>query len=160
MAQRPDNDILAASNIPTWMWLAAEKQALRSNLSNFRTGCAVYDRRGRILSTGCSHASERSSRWTHAGEHACGRMRPALSKLDAHCVVVTVTKGGGWAWSSRPCARCANTLYQYNIAKVSYAERCNDGTWEVATLVLEDVIANVRSCDLNSRYARGMRFAV
>lgn len=119
----------------------------------------IFDRSHRILSTGCSHKSERE-KWVHAEEHAISRMWPAKQSLGAHCIVVTLTKGNGWAWSSRPCACCTNMLYEYNIQKVSYAERANDGSWFVNTHNLEDLIDSARLCDLNSRYASHMRVIV
>lgn len=155
-ATRPGKQLLAEA-APIRFWDEAERQALRSHLSHHRTGAVIFDKRGRILSKGCSHVGEKKHRWTHAEEYACSRMWPAYTSLDAHCIIVTVTKGGGWAWSSRPCGMCLNMLNHYNIQYATYVERCNDGSWEVQSLIVEEMMHKVREIDLGAQYAKAMR---
>jgi len=139
------------------LWQEAERQALRSHLKAHRTGAVIFDKRGRILSTGCSHIGPNKSRWTHAEEHACSRMWPALETLSAHCIIVTVNKNGHWACSSRPCAMCINMLNHYNIQYATYAEKCNDGSWEVNQIIIPDMMDRVKEIDITAQYAKHMR---
>lgn len=132
---------------------------MRSHLRDHKTGAVIFDNKGRILSTGCSHKGIRE-RWHHAEEHCLSRMWPANQALQAHCVVVTRTRGDGWAWSSRPCACCVNMLHEYGIEKVSYAERDNAGCWHINTHNLADIIDSALSCDINAKYASRMRVVV
>lgn len=155
-ATKPSDQILAQA-APLKLWEQAERQAKRSPLIHHRTGAIIFDRHSRVLATGCSHAGVSKSRWTHAEEFACSRMWPAYSSLGAHCLIVTLTRGGGWAWSSRPCAMCLNKLNHFNVQYATYAERCNDGSWETHSLIVSDLMHKVREVDLSAQYAKAMR---
>lgn len=154
---RPSIDILLESCLSLELWHAAEKQAIRSGLGVFRTGAVVFDKYNRILSTGCSHVSNKHTNWIHAEENACSRMWPALRKFNARCVIVTLSQSGGWAWSSRPCARCFNKLNHYNIDSVVYAEKCNDGSWAIREQKISEIMPIVKKINLGGKYARDMR---
>ncbi len=142
---------------PLDMWQRAERQAMRSALPVRGVGAVVFDKRGRILSTGTAHAGS-AERWIHAEEHACSRMWPALDSLDATCLIVTLSrKSGSWSYSSCPCARCMNFLVKFNIKRVIYMERLDDGLWQPAVLTPSDFEDQIAEHDLTKRYAKHMR---
>lgn len=119
---------------PLDIWREAEKQAARSPHKQHKTGAIIYygmnKKHPEIYSTGCAHPHDggRVARSTHAEQHAISRLQNSYG--GAVCLVVTLTRNGHYATSSRPCAGCAKSLEKFCWAVV-YAELCNDGSWSV-----------------------------
>jgi pyrimidine deaminase RibD-like protein len=123
---------------PLEYWKLAEKQAKRSTLATFKTGCVIFDYKNDIVvGKGCSHHKEGIKTPTfHAETHALDESYGLRKAVDnpyrwTNLAAIIVTLGRkNWAYSSRPCASCATRMLGA-VSIVHYAERLNDGTWEV-----------------------------
>jgi deoxycytidylate deaminase len=129
---------------PLHLWELAHKQAQRSPHKRHRTGAVIYygmgnDRLPTIYSKGCAHphGGGRRSFSVHAEMDAIARLHG--NSGGAVCLVVTLTKGGNFAHSSRPCHNCAKLLEKY-VWGVIYAERANDGSWAIRRDSPEDLL--------------------
>lgn len=119
---------------PPKIWDLAIKQAMRSPHKRHRTGCVIFSGKD-VYAKGTSH--------THHGGYRIRSIHAemdALSKLHVKegtdfkllvALVVTLTKGSHFSYSSKPCTTCAKLLDAMNIGRVRYAERRNDGSWVI-----------------------------
>lgn len=142
---------------PLEIWQKAEVQAKRSNLSRYRTGAVIFDKKGRILSGGCSHYSENPLTSVHAEEHAMSSMWPAMLALKPTCLVVTLTQADRYAGSSRPCSRCFNRLHAYRVFDTIWCERCNDGSWYIHRESVADMQDVIKDYDLTEKFAKQLK---
>jgi cytidine deaminase len=142
---------------PARMWDLALGQANRSNMHQHKTGAVVFDKRGRVLSKGCSFYGGTIRERTHAEHHAVGRMWPALDTLHARVLIVTLTRGGNWSYSSRPCGFCVNLLRHYNIQSAIWPEY--DGGWIVREEGIEDMYSRI-DFDITCERANQMRVVI
>lgn len=140
---RPPDELLQRA-APLAIWRKAERQALRSPHTRWRTGAVIYygmgDRnQAQVYSQGCAHPHDggRRVRSIHAEAHAVSRL-PRLAG-GAVVVIVTLTKCGHYATVSKPCQGCAELLRKC-VWGVIYAERTNAGTWVVRNESPEDLL--------------------
>lgn len=155
--RNPNTNILV-KHAPLDVWRAAEKQALRSTYKLFKTGAVIIDKRGSVISRGCSHPRNgvppRPS--IHAEQHA---LMGAGDVSGLTCLVVTINKTGNYACSSKPCAFCTHILYKAGIERVVYAERTNDGEWSINNESLESLIQRVDPSSIHEMYTKQMKIA-
>lgn len=155
--RNPTNDIMV-QHAPLELWRQAEKQANRSIFKLFKTGAVIFDKKGNILSRGCSHPSHgippRPS--VHSEQDA---VRRAGNIVGSTCLIVTINKSGNYACSSKPCAFCTHILYNAGVENVIYAERCNDGEWSINNESLESLISRVDPNQIHEKYTKAMRVA-
>lgn len=110
---------LSVAPIPAVL-TAAMRVAGRSELKRFHTGAALFDDRGRPVSTGWSHRCEpRLARYRsmHAEHHAL--RRAGQSVYGGIAAVATISARGNWTMSL-PCDECRSILEQAGIATVYY----------------------------------------
>lgn len=155
--RNPTKNILSI-HAPLPAWRAAEKQALRSTYKLFKTGAVILDKRGNIVSRGCSHPRNgippRPS--IHAEQHA---LMGAGDVEGMTCLIVTINKTGNYACSSKPCSFCTHILHKSGIEQVIYAERTNDGEWSVNVELVDSLIRRVDPSLIHERFTKGMRVA-
>lgn len=155
--RNPTKNILVM-HAPLDVWRAAEKQALRSTYKLFKTGAVILDRRGNIVSRGCSHPRQgippRPS--IHSEQHA---LMGAGDVEGMTCLIVTINKTGNYACSSKPCAFCTHILHKAGIERVIYAERDNSGEWSVNNETVESLISRVDLDMIHEQYTKSMRVA-
>ncbi len=138
---------------PIEIWEHAIKQAKRSTFKRHRTGAVIFDKHGPI-EWGCSykgingHVSS-----VHAEVDALRRAKHFLSGGES-IVIVTLTKPGNFALTSKPCFTCASQLE--GMHDIIYVERQNDGVWAVN---VEHSIALLERSSMSAhmKYAREMR---
>ena len=114
---------------PIHIWEEAIKQAKRSVHKRHRTGAVIF-KGDKILSKGCAHTHNGglAIHSIHAEHHALQNFRD--TDLSANICIVTITKTGNFARSSRPCHACS-ALLEKNLNRVVYCEMTNDGQWVV-----------------------------
>ena len=157
MMRNPSKNILV-QHAPLDVWRQAEKQARRSVFKLFKTGAVIFDKKGNILSKGCSHPTHgippRPS--VHSEQDA---VRKAGNVQGATCLIVTINKTGNYACSSKPCAFCTHILFNAGVENVIYAERSNDGEWSVNNELVSNLIQRVDRSVIHQTYTKGMRVA-
>lgn len=99
----------------------------------------IFDlRTGKIISRGCSHKRPTllPRNTVHAEEMALASVRP---EGTLGCMIVTLTKGGHYARSSKPCASCVRILKAKGVSTVFWPSSQSEGLTEalVADLVPE-----------------------
>jgi cytidine deaminase len=102
----------------------ALRAAHRSQLKRHRTGAAVYDSKGELLSIGWSHPCmmySTTTRSQHAEHHALGRL--PYGAVPHTVVIVTLTKADKFAKSSHPCESCRSLLDKYDVQEIITSER-------------------------------------
>lgn len=155
--RNPESSILI-SHAPLNIWREAEKQASRSLFKLFKTGAVIFDKRGKIISKGCSHTTHgippRPA--IHAEQHA---LMGTGDCSGMTCLIVTLNKTGNYACSSKPCAFCTHILYKAGIENVIYAERDNTGEWSVNNELVDNLILRVDPSVIHLKYTKGMRVA-
>jgi deoxycytidylate deaminase len=155
--RNPTADILM-EHAPLSAWKAAEKQALRSTYKLFKTGAVLLDKRGNVVSKGCSHPRHghppRPS--MHAEQHALSGI---LNPTGMTCLIVTINKSGNYACSSKPCAFCTHILNKAGIERVIYAERTNDGEWSVNNETVSSLTSRLDPDMIHETYTKQMRIA-
>lgn len=126
---------------PMSLWVKATKQAFRSDHKRHRTGCVIYDLNDTslTLTEGCAHTHDgsRRARSVHAEVDALDRwlyFDNMEGRIKPSAVVVTLTKTGNFASSSKPCVECARRLLRSDVHYVTFAERANDGSWQIVSL--------------------------
>ena len=157
MMRNPNNNILI-QHAPLEFWRQAEKQANRSVFKLFKTGAVIFDKKGNILSKGCSHPAHgippRPS--VHSEQDA---IRKAGNVEGATCLIVTINKTGNYACSSKPCAFCTHILFNAGVENVIYAERSNDGEWSVNNELVSNLILRVDPSMIHEKYTKQMKVA-
>jgi tRNA(Arg) A34 adenosine deaminase TadA len=105
----------------------AIRAAANSTIRTHRTGCAVYDRAGRLLATGWSHVPPgdlAATPWSmHAENHALSRVPPRSRPYKA--VVATLTRNGNITRGD-PCSACADILRRRGVRVVEATQRPED----------------------------------
>ncbi len=103
------------------------KATKRSTHRRHQTGCVIVDKKGEILSTGCSHASSlrmNELHSIHAEIHALGRGR--FENLNgATAYICTIARKSGNFTFSAPCLTCAIALKVAGISKVIFTNGDN-----------------------------------
>jgi tRNA(Arg) A34 adenosine deaminase TadA len=101
---------------------ALVKATRRSTHSRYQTGCIIVNRRGKIVSDGCSHSSDRTLkelRSIHAEIHALGRGRH-IDLTNCVAYVVTMARKSRNLVNSAPCYTCAIAMKSAGIEEVIY----------------------------------------
>lgn len=137
----------------------AERQAERSTLRRFRTGAVLVDGKGNLVSKGCSNRMNALDRSVHAEEHCLSTLYMSDSSKDLTCVIVTLTRSGNWASSSRPCARCVHLLSKNGVSRVVYPERTNDGDFVINDESVESLVERSKNLSINETFAKRMYIA-
>lgn len=101
---------------------ALMKSVLRGTHKRYQTGCVIVNKKGVIISTGCSHSSHmRMSELhsIHAEIHALATGRHEQLKGCKAYVLTMARKSQNFTFS-RPCLTCAIALYTAGIEEVIY----------------------------------------
>ena len=134
IARMPDRGLLSQA-APISIWEEAIKQALRSDHKRHKTGCVITNYKHDILTKGCSH--------THDGGMQVRSIHAEVDALSKHfnqnwalrrVVIVTLTKVGNFATSSKPCAGCAKALMDVSVEEVCFVEKANDDSWVLVVM--------------------------
>jgi tRNA(Arg) A34 adenosine deaminase TadA len=126
---RPHLEILS-EHASRQAWQLCIREAERSPMHKFGTGAVLLDRRGRTISSGCSH--RHSGNMALASVHAelhCLRRAPNDLR-GATILLYTVGKSGSAARSSRPCLACARNLVHRGVERAVYPVRTSRG-WRI-----------------------------
>ena len=152
MKNLPSTSLLEVA-APIHIWEEAAKQAERSCHHRHRTGAVIF-KGDKILSKGCSHKHNGglAINSIHAEHHALQSFRD--TDLSANICVVTITKVGNFARSSRPCHACSSLLEKH-LNRVVYCEMTNDGHWIVNDVRTDDLFE--RTNIKRGKYASEMR---
>jgi len=141
---------------PMSIWDEAIKQAMRSTHKRHRTGAVVFksDKKCEILAKGCAHKHDggMAIASVHAEHHALLSLPKDHHNADTICIV-TLTRTGNFATSSRPCISCSRQLLGV-VESVIYCEFSNDGSWIVNNESIESLVA--RSDVQWAKYANKM----
>ena len=134
MNKTPTNELLQTF-APMWVWKEVIKQAQRSPQKRHKTGAVIFNkpRNPNLLSVGTAHPHNGGHKVAsiHAEADAISRVHKNAPVYDAVCVVVTLTRDGHFAMSSRPCEGCAAQLKAKGLWRVVWCEKANDGSWAV-----------------------------
>jgi deoxycytidylate deaminase len=111
----------------TALFADAIRAAHRSTILRHKTGAAIYDAKGNLVSVGWSHVPEMTFKKTpfsmHAEHHACRR---AGHVMDAHSIIiVTIARKSGNITSGAPCSVCLDMLVQQGFKEIHYSEAYN-----------------------------------
>jgi deoxycytidylate deaminase len=99
------------------------KATKRSTHKRHQTGCVIVDKKGEILSTGCSHSSSfrmNELHSIHAEIHALGLGRHK-NLNGATAYVCTIARKSGNKTYSAPCLTCAIALKSAGIEEVVFS---------------------------------------
>lgn len=99
------------------------KSTKRSTHKRHQTGCVIVDKKGNILTAGCSHASSlRLSELhsIHAEIHALGRGRYENLRNATAYIATMARKSGNFVYSA-PCLTCAIALKVAGINTVIFS---------------------------------------
>jgi deoxycytidylate deaminase len=120
---------------PIHIWDEAVKQAKRSDHTRHKTGCVLYTKQGEVIGRGCSHTHDGGLhvRSMHAEADAINRQKFQEYPRELYALVVTLTRSGGFAKISKPCAGCAKLL-SHEVETVTFLEQANDRSWTVLQL--------------------------
>jgi deoxycytidylate deaminase len=119
-----------------------EKATSRSTHSRYQTGCVIINKKGKVISDGCAHASSfRISKLhsIHAEIHAVARGRHTNLK-DSIAFVQTNARKSGNMVNSKPCLACAIALQSVGISTAIFSQ--NSGEFEL--LDLEQDISHLK----------------
>lgn len=120
-----DSSLPRRESINSVVHKALFKATKRSTHRRHQTGCVIVDKKGDILSTGCSHASSlRMSELhsIHAEIHALGRGRYE-NLQGATAFICTMARKSGNIVYSAPCMTCAIALRSAGILNVVYSNK-------------------------------------
>lgn len=125
---------------------ALRKATLRSTHKRHMTGCIILNKKGKVISDGCSHSSSlrlNELRSIHAEIHALGRGRH--SDLNgAIAYVETIARKSGNVTMSKPCLTCAIALRTAGIKEVIYSLPQRGSFIETGLLNLEDNLSDLK----------------
>lgn len=127
---------------PTNIRKSLEKVTKRSTHIRHQTGCVIVDKNGKIISDGCSHASEfryNSLHSIHAEIHALARGRHSTLKGSV-AIVQTIARKSGNKTLSMPCLTCAIALKSAGIDQAIYTV----DNYEFEILELEQDISHLK----------------
>lgn len=144
--------------LPLNLWDECAKVARRSTLARHQTGAILFNRVYGIISKGCSHHSGifRDRPSVHAEAHAIREAKGFASGMNL--LIVTLTKPGNFAYSSRPCIKCLLHANKIGIQEIIYAERLNDLSWVVNQEKPSEMIERAsRSWNRLDSFAKEMR---
>jgi len=161
MANLEELSDLVGQYLPIELWEEAVNQANRSTVKSFKTGAVIFDDNTyEILARGCSHHNMKRNYLPtiHAEDHAM-RVSGIRKFYCSSILITTIGKAGNFAFSSRPCVNCTHLLDKYEINKIYYLERMNNGAWIVNAVRTDNIIVNINQSitSVRAKYAREMR---
>lgn len=128
--------------VDNYLEKALVKATRRSTHSRYQTGCVILNRRGEIVSDGCSHSSSRTLkelRSVHAEIHALGRGRH-IDLTDCVAYVVTMARKSRNLVNSAPCFTCAIAMKSAGIKEVIFSLN----NFEYKIINLEDNLSKLK----------------
>lgn len=137
---------LLQKGAPLHIWAHAEQQAEQSPHKRHRTGAVIYYGMGmgsdaNVFARGYAHPMHGIATWSmHAESHAIQHLPMGGPYYYGGAVIciVTLTKNGNYASTSRPCEDCTRNLMSH-VWGVVYAERTNDGGWAMVRRTPEEL---------------------